>query len=100
MSIEEDLISLLSCFSMEKEQIDYECVDGLIISTIFAGDIKKYETAIKDKHYVYPVERYDSLEEAKIGHKQWAAAALNLTKVIMLGYGVSVADKEVELVRF
>lgn len=43
---------------------------GIGVSTVDSYDLG-YETALIDANGVHPVERYETLEEAKQGHKEW-----------------------------
>jgi hypothetical protein len=94
-----DIVRLLLSPFTGKKEVAVDFVAGLKISTIYAGDIQQWETAIVDANHAYPVERYESLEAAQAGHARWVAAAPTLTKVTVLGYGSLVGAEEVELVR-
>ena len=46
-------------------------INGIIIDTIFAPDICKWETGIqKDNRWII-VKHYKDINEAKSGHKKW-----------------------------
>ena len=69
----------------EQRKVGKDEVMGLTVSTAFTSDMG-YETAILDKSSVYPVERYESKEDAIQGHIRWMEEAVNLKEVEMLGY--------------
>lgn len=48
---------------------------GLIVSTVWATDCQKYETALLDKNGAHPVERYSDTIDAMQGHHRWVAFA-------------------------
>lgn len=73
-------------------------VDGLEVSTCNTPDAG-YETAIIDANTVYPVERYDTEEEAVEGHSRWIEKAPSLKTITHIGYGDLVEDREVMLKR-
>lgn len=58
---------------------------GVGVSTIWAKDIKCYETALIDKNGVYPVQRYDTKEEALLGHWHWITESRKVESIIQLG---------------
>lgn len=64
-------------------KVDRTDVGGLTISTAFTSDYG-YETAVIDKEHTYPVERYSSREDAKIGHDEWVARAPELKEIVEL----------------
>ena len=43
---------------------------GIIVSTAYTSD-EGFETALLDDSEVYPVERYETKEQAKKGHENW-----------------------------
>ena len=73
---------------------------GLVVSTVKSWDLG-YETALIDANPdgPYPVERYETEEEARAGHARWVLAAPGLTTIVKLGYMDVVADERVTLVR-
>jgi hypothetical protein len=72
---------------------------GVVISTVYAPDLEVYETAVLDRMSSYPVERYATREEAKVGHEKWVEKAASLTEVLALGFGSLIPDEMVTLVR-
>lgn len=75
-------------------------VDGLRVSTIYAGDLNQFETAIEDKVKTHAVERYDTEGQAVEGHRRWVEFCKqdNLT-VTRIGYGTLIPDETITLVR-
>ena len=59
---------------------------GLGVSTVFCHQFNCYETALKDAVRAYPVERYDTFENAEKGHKQWIEKSKTLEIVKTLDY--------------
>ena len=55
--------------------------DGFVSTARVTDSSKPYETAVKHKDYndgqIIIVEMYDTIEEAKIGHKKWKTIMLN-----------------------
>lgn len=73
--------------------------NGVIVSTVDTPD-QGPETAIIDSNGAHPVERYESVQAAEIGHAKWSAKAANFSngdKITMLGYGGLVDPEEVTL---
>lgn len=94
-----DYASLIKSIRPGTSVCPKEIVGGLIVSTILGSD-NVYETAIMDRHGTYPVERYDSRQEAEDGHESWAEWALaSNNEVTKLGYKNIVADEKVSLSR-
>lgn len=55
-----------------------------------------FETALMDANGAHPVERYETLEEAKKGHEKWVLKSQNIKKAIKLGTQDGlVPDREV-----
>jgi len=44
--------------------------DGITVSTVYSSD-EGYETALLDVNGTYPVERYETKEQAASGHEKW-----------------------------
>ncbi len=64
-----------------------ERVDGLLVTTSrIEGNSFNYETIIGDAWGIYPVERYDSREDAEAGHGIWIQKSKKLLEVTCLGY--------------
>jgi hypothetical protein len=95
----EDFLKLLMSPFAGFTQINEDTVDGLRISTIHAGDLDVYETAVCDVAGAHPVERYETREAAEAGHKVWLAKAPDLRFVYRLGYGSIVEEEPVYLER-
>ena len=78
---------------------DKETHNGLTVSTAFTSD-EGYETAILDASGSHPVERYETLFKARIGHAKWFDFCKQWKgdKVTKLG-GLSglVEDKQITL---
>lgn len=55
----------------KKNRIGRISVNNFTISTTFADDIQKYETAIIKNNIVYIVEYYLFEKEAQLGHDLW-----------------------------
>lgn len=63
-------------------------VSGLLVSTSRIENAPfKYETVVADIWGIYPVQRYESKEEAEKGHKEWLKKQAELKEVTCLGYG-------------
>ena len=74
-------------------------VNGVIVSTAYTSD-EGYETAIMDVNGVHPVQRYESIEDAKIGHKKWCKKAETVDIITKLcGFGGFVESEKVKIVR-
>ena len=87
------------CNNYEARKVDRTKINGLIISTAFSSDCG-YETAVIDAVAVYPVERYQSREDAIEGHKKWCQSSKELRKVVMLGDADEFFEpKEVTLIK-
>ncbi len=71
----------------------------LTVSTVETCDCG-HETAIIDKMGTHPVQRYKNKEDALKGHDSWVKKLKGNFKVIKLGYGHSVKDKEIILKPF
>ena len=61
----------------KKNKINRSVINGIIISTMFAVDIKKYETSINRYNECDIVEYYNTEEEAKLGHDKWVEIIKN-----------------------
>lgn len=85
----------------EERSLGKDEVNGVRVSTIWAADEQKYETAICDEISCYPVERYTTREEAEAGHKKWLKKAKTIKKVTMLGWESAgdFSEEEIVLVR-
>ena len=71
--------------------------DGPVgVSTIWAEDVGQYETALLAQG-TFPVERYDTREDAETGHARWVefAADADGKEITELGYGSTI---EAELI--
>lgn len=74
-------------------------VNGVTVSTAYTSD-EGYETAIIDANKVYPVERYETKEQAEQGHEKWCKEAETVETVTMLGgFGGMVDDEVVTITR-
>lgn len=82
----------------QKRKIGLDNIDGLTISTVNTCDYGP-ETAIIDSNDTYTVERYENIENAKIGHIEWCKKSKTLTEVVGLDYGFIPGPGVVELVR-
>lgn len=70
----------------------------LEVSTVKTSD-KGFETAICDSENVYPVQRYDSKEEAVSGHAMWIGIAKGMKhgdEITRLGWSI-IPDKIVTI---
>lgn len=63
-------------------RVDPHDNNGIGVSTCFTPD-ESYETALLDAEAAHPVERYETEEDAKVGHDKWVAFASN-------GHGESI----------
>ena len=55
-----------------KNKINKTVINDIIISTMFAEDINKYETGIKNKNQDWDIiEYYNTKEEAELGHNKY-----------------------------
>ena len=90
-------------YDYENRKLDrIECEDngGIGVSTAWTPD-EGYETALLTDT-VIPVERYQTMEEAKLGHKKWVeyAKTTDDTSIIRLGLErLGIKDKIVALIR-
>ena len=87
---------------IEERRVDLTEANGLIISTVQVFDIPgiEYETAIMDKtNEVYTVERYVTVEEAKVGHQRWIGNSKEMKTIVFLGYPGVTNDREIVLKR-
>ena len=83
----------------DSRKVGKDAVNGLVVSTCYTTDMG-YETAILDCNNTYPVERYDSKEDAEEGHKKWIKFCKSKkTKITKLGYGSFIDDEEAILER-
>lgn len=89
---------LNDCGNYESRKVGRTDVNGIIVSTAHTSD-EGYETALIDKKGVHPVERYSSLKEAQIGHKQWEEKAKTIEKVIKLGAWGCIEDESITISR-
>ena len=78
-------------------RLEPEDNNGIGVSTVDSCDMG-CETAILDNKGTYIVERYDSEEEAKKGHRRWVRRAKKgLKKITDIGYGDLTGKEEIEL---
>lgn len=82
----------------ENRKLGRSNINGLTISTAYTSDCG-YETAIIDENGVHPVERYNSKEEAEIGHEKWCKNSETITEVVELGYFDMIDDTIIQLKR-
>lgn len=69
-------------------------LEGFIVSTVVTAD-KGPETAILAKNGTFPVERYDTTEDAKKGHIKWCDwVRAGNTKLTELSYGIVPAEEK------
>ena len=82
---------------MESTIISRTHVRDFIISTVDSPDLGP-ETAIIDKYSAHPVERYDSIDLAKEGHKKWVKFIKDgNVEITKLGYPGLVGDEKITL---
>lgn len=87
-------------YNYNKRKVGRDDIDGLTISTAYTSD-EGFETAILDKNGVHPVQRYDSREEAIIGHSFWCEQSKNAISVTKLpGLGGLIPSEEIILERW
>lgn len=79
------------------QQVARTSVGGFVVSTVLSTD-RGYETAILDSQGAWPVERYETLEQAEKGHEEWCGKIADLRTVSVLGYGELVRGWEQKLV--
>ena len=82
----------------DSRKVARDDVKGITVSTAYTTDCG-YETALLDKNGVHPVERYADRKTAVTGHAAWKKKAATLKTITKLGYGNSIPDKQVTLVR-
>jgi len=99
MGFLDDFSRLLNGCSNSGTRLARNDVAGLEISTIFAHDLEVYETAIIDANGAYPVERYETRDQAVAGHEAWCAKAPTLAEVTKLGFRSLIGDGKIVLVR-
>ncbi len=96
-----DLMNMaMACVTKDFRRLERtELENGLFVSTVDTGDMGP-ETAIIDlEGNAHPVERYNSVERALNGHKNWVRLAkCSPKKIVELGYGELCGEREVELV--
>lgn len=92
------LQGILGTLAGASPRLDRTDVKGLTVSTVNSCDLG-YETAIIDKNGTYPVERYETRDEAGRGHEKWCKDAETLATVIKLGYPDWSEDETVTLER-
>jgi hypothetical protein len=96
-----DLFNLLTGITVQSGRIDIldpKDNKGIGVSTIDSSDLG-FETAILDGSGAHPVERYDTLEQAKAGHAKWVKKAkAGLKHIVKLGYGDLIGSKKMKLV--
>ena len=82
------------------QKVDRTEVGGLTVSTVHTSDFG-YETALLDAVGAHPVERYESLKQAKAGHTKWVewAGDPSNNRVTKLGYGSLVDAETINLKR-
>lgn len=70
----------------EKMQTLYQTKD-FRVSTVFALDFEKWETAIayKEQNW-FVVEQYNTKEEASLGHLKWVESLPNLKKLTDINF--------------
>jgi hypothetical protein len=73
-------MSELVCATVEPED-NY----GVGVSTIWAEDVKCYETALLDRIGAYPVQRYKTKDEAALGHWAWIRKSREIKTVVQIG---------------
>lgn len=66
---------------------DKDEADPFLVSTVLTNDVG-WETALIYEGMAYPVERYNSRDEAWIGHDNWIKRAPELDAIPKLGYGI------------
>jgi len=72
-------------------------VEDFTVSTVNSADMGP-ETAICSDKKVYPVERYDDIQSAKIGHLKWVKFLEDGNReIIDVGYGSIVGPKVINL---
>lgn len=80
------------------EMLARDIVDGLVVSTCATTDMG-CETAILDEVGAYPVARYDTREQAMVGHAWWCRNVPNMQTICKLGYPELIDPEEVRIVR-
>lgn len=99
-----DMIHALSATkdigTYEQRKVARTDVEGLGVSTAYTTDCG-FETAILAEDTTHIVERYESREDAEVGHAKWVEFAKDRanTKVTDLGYGTTIGAEVRELVR-
>ena len=84
------IAKLLIGISQPGDMLWEDEVDGVFVTTIFAKDLKCYETAVRSTHTdnkPHPVERYDEKDAAEAGQKKWLDLMQDAIYVTELGYG-------------
>ncbi len=99
--------------SYEDRKIGFDEIGGLFVSTVYATDLDKYETAIGDaapRDNIHPVERYEDKIKAEAGHKRWIEWCKNQANTTITRLGTpstedwpiaeeDTKDREITLVR-
>lgn len=68
-------------------KVNRDTIKNITISTVYANDTKKYETAIKNNDCDwYIVEYYNNNNDAEINHKKWVEKIKNkqITQILNL----------------
>ena len=89
---------LLDIGNYDQRKVGVDNISGITISTVLTSD-EGYETAVIDNNGVHPVQRYDTKENTKKGHKLWCEKAPKLEKITKLGWTGVVDEEEIILER-
>lgn len=83
-----DLVVDHSVFSKKHNIIARDNISGILISTSKIDNMPfNFETVIADGWGIYPIQRYDTKEDALKGHKEWTEKMPITEEIICLGYG-------------
>lgn len=82
----------------EDRKVGNNEVNGLTVSTAYSSD-EGYETALGDQEGFHPVQRYETKEEAIVGHYEWMEKAETIEQVLKLGWGDWVEPEMYTLIR-
>ena len=91
------IFNLIRGMSNMPNPINRTEVETFIISTVNSADMGP-ETAICSGKEIYPVERYDDIQSAKIGHLKWVKFLEDGNReIISIGYGSIIGPKVINL---
>src|SRR3972149_1621485 len=93
----DDIFNLIRGMTSSSTSIARVKVEDFTVSTVNSADMGP-ETAICSDKGTYPVERYDDIQSAKIGHLKWVKFLEDGNReIISIGYGSIIGPKVINL---